>query len=308
MTLVASPLPPSYDSNCQWPGASCADFSSYQSSGGNGNYFVVPSLNLGSLSQSQGFSICTWFVYDQVDSWARIFDFGDGAYVNNIFLAREGTSSTLVLAFYQDVESSFTMISPLPIALGVWRHFCIVNQGYSWVMYDNGAQTASYWASWSTTILPTVLTSNYIGRSNWNGDAMLRGRVADFRIYSQALSPQQVFAIFNRQGVSLRFVSILIQISIVCTWYEWSELFRVRWGVDVKFFVSVFYVSFQKIVFGICSFALNTAFLLFVCIFNLILADFILQALQPALHAISGHIQARKVAIFSLQIAYCFCF
>ena len=199
MALVASPLPPSYDSNCQWPGASCADFSSYQSSGGN--YFVVPSLNLGSLSQSQGFSICTWFVYDQVDSWARIFDFGDGQQLNNILLAREGTSSTLVLNFLQGSATSTSIISPLPIALGVWRHFCIVNQGYSWVMYDNGAQTASYWASWSTTILPTVLTSNYIGRSNWNGDAMLRGRVADFRIYSQALSPQQVSAIFYNPGV-----------------------------------------------------------------------------------------------------------
>ena len=200
LNLLASPYPPSYDSNCQWAGASCAYFSSPQISSGTGNYFIVPNLNLSFVSQSQGLSICTWFVYDQVDSWARIFDFGDGQQLNNILLAREGTSSTLILNFLQGSATSTSIISPLPIALGVWRHFCIVNQGYSWVMYDNGAQTASYWASWSTTILPTVLTSNYIGRSNWNGDAMLRGRVADFRIYSQALSPQQVFAIFYRQG------------------------------------------------------------------------------------------------------------
>ena len=77
MRLSASPLQPSFQSDCQWVGAECAVFSSRQPSGsGTGHYFSVPNLNPRQWSEADGFSICVWFVFDSdEDNYARIFDF-----------------------------------------------------------------------------------------------------------------------------------------------------------------------------------------------------------------------------------------
>ncbi len=58
-----------------WPGSQCTALAS---SGGPsyGQYFRVNPLNLGAMSASTGFSICTWFAFDATTNQAPIFDFG----------------------------------------------------------------------------------------------------------------------------------------------------------------------------------------------------------------------------------------
>jgi hypothetical protein len=192
---------PSFVSDCPgpptfqpWPGSLCAKLTSTSDSSGGGQYFRVNSLNLGAMSASNGFSLCTWFVFDVTTPYARIFDFGVGESNNNVYLARMDMSPNLFFAYYSGSTMSESFTFPIPIVNGQWRHVCVVNKGKEWSFYDNGAFTASQTASFSLSNV--VLTSNYIGRSNWNHDSVLIGRVDEFKIYRKMISSGDVASIY----------------------------------------------------------------------------------------------------------------
>ena len=198
MDLNASLVAPTFQSNCQWSGAECAVFSQVPISSGAGNYYMLPNLNVGSMSQANGFSICMWLSFDAIDSWARVFDFGNGPDGHNILLARLGTSTNLAFHLYVDSNNTkFEAILPTPIDLGVWRHVCIVNLGMNISLFENGKLSLSFTIN---TIDNVLLTSNFIGKSNWEFDGMFRGKIDEFRIYSKALSAADVTTIFSYQG------------------------------------------------------------------------------------------------------------
>jgi uncharacterized protein len=148
----------------------------------------VNTLNLGAMSASTGFSICIWFVFDATTYEARIFDFGTGSGSSVLSLSRSWWSNQLRLLYYCG-----EYIFPNPIIDGQWRHVCVVNQGSSWSFYDNGALSAfkAY-----CNLNNVLLTSNFIGRSNYNFPQLLIGRVDEIRIYEKALLPSDVTSIY----------------------------------------------------------------------------------------------------------------
>ena len=186
MDMMASPVPPTYQSDCLVYGDQCAVFDSHQWSSGTGNYFVLPSFNFGAMSQSDGFSICTWFTFDQFGSWSRIFDFS-----STLVLCQWETSTTLG---YSWIDGNY-FLSPIPLQAGSWRHSCFVNRGYSWIMYENGRAAGG--STVSSLLSDSDLSQNFIGRSNYGTDSMLIGKVKDFRIYSKALSAGEVAEIYG---------------------------------------------------------------------------------------------------------------
>ncbi len=185
---------PSYTADGPWPGSQCTILNSYSDSSGLGQYFRVPSLNLGSMSISTGFSICSWFAFNATTRWARIFDFGAGQNNQNIILSREGVSNNLRFANVYDTYTEETIL-PNPIINGKWRHVCVVNQGRNWTVYDDG--TIAVFQIASASIKNVLLTSNFIGRSNWAIDKLLIGRIDEFRIYQKSLLPSDVTRIYS---------------------------------------------------------------------------------------------------------------
>jgi hypothetical protein len=159
------------------------------------------SLNLGSMSASNGFAICTWFVFDATTNYARIFDFGIGPKNNNLLLAREGLNANLVVHYYNSLVYGGYFAFPEPIINGQWRHVCIVNKGNKWSFYDNGEFMASQIASFS--LQNVLLTSNYIGRSNWDVDRLFIGRVDEFKIYQKTILPSDVASIYSGMSGAL---------------------------------------------------------------------------------------------------------
>ena len=184
---------PHFIKECAWPGSQCAALTSTGDSSGGGQYFRVNPLNLGPMSASAGFSICTWFVFDATTYHARIFDFGAGR-SNNIILFRNQWSNVLQFDFYCGPGYGYFFF-PNPIINGQWRHVCVVNQGRSWSFYDDGVFAASQTASCSLSNV--LLTSNFIGRSNWYEDSLLIGRMDEFRIYERALIHFDVDGIYK---------------------------------------------------------------------------------------------------------------
>jgi hypothetical protein len=187
----------------------CAVLGSDADSTGGGQFFTAPPINFGVMSAAAGFSICMWFKVELPRVWSRIFDFGFGA--QNIVLADfEGTGSLVVLRYSPCSASSdtFSFTFPAPISYGQWRHVCIMNQAKNWFFYDNGVLRGSDQIPCS--VGDVVLTSNYIGRSNWAADRLLRGSIAEFRIYNRVLYASEVAALHANTGTKPLCVMIMM--------------------------------------------------------------------------------------------------
>jgi hypothetical protein len=196
--LVPSSEAPTYVSDCRWPSAECSQLSSEADSSGGGQYFTLPTVNLGKMSAEAGFSICSWFMFDTVREGSRVFDMGNGEYNNNVFLAREGGSDRLYAEYWNWGSYQDSISSPNAIVEGVWRHACLVNQGRIWALYDDGVQTVHSTANFD--LVNIDLSSNHIGRSSWGGDMLMQGKIDEFRMYSRALDMTEVSRIVSYKG------------------------------------------------------------------------------------------------------------
>ncbi|MDI6105143.1 Ig-like domain repeat protein [Actinoplanes sp. NEAU-A12] len=72
---------------------------------------------------------------------------------------------------------------------GSWKHIAYTQTGTTGTLYEDGTPIAT---NASVTIKPGAIgagttTANYIGKSNYNGDRLLKGKIKDFRVYDRAL-------------------------------------------------------------------------------------------------------------------------
>jgi uncharacterized repeat protein (TIGR02543 family) len=169
-------------------------------------------------------------------AWERVFDFGNGAEQDNIWVG--------VLGPYPDGTGGPLRDLPNRLAIEVWRDdltpkykpgICYTknaelatNSFDKWVitldgstcrMYKNGIQvdverwtaetpaTTTAGSGVSYPFLPRVVqrTKNYIGKSNWGTDAAFNGAIKYVRIYTKALSSAEVTA--NNQTYTLTYAT-----------------------------------------------------------------------------------------------------
>ena len=138
------------------------------------------------------FSVEGWVYPRSHKSWARMFDFGNGAGIDNVLGAlSDATTGKPVLAIHQNgVEQRVT--SSQALALNTWSHLAFTRDGAGvGHIYINGVETGSgtIWAPLNVT-----RSLNYLGRSNWAADGYADANLADLRIWSSARSAQEVAA------------------------------------------------------------------------------------------------------------------
>ncbi len=131
-------------------------------------------------------------------AWVRVFDFGVGWGETGVILSRHDSNPYIQAEHrYNYVAQSFQ--SPIVFRLGQWWHFCLVNKGRAWNILENGVLSATYEAWYG--VAEVELTNNFIGRSFWNSDRLLQGKIDEFRIYKRALSNKEVADVFAYRGV-----------------------------------------------------------------------------------------------------------
>jgi hypothetical protein len=168
----------------------CRDRSCISISGGG--YLTLPAYNFG---QHRQLTFSMWYQpLAGSGSYARLFDFGNGQDKDNIILTRhQETSRTEVFSYLSNVVSRHI----LPYGLWVnnqWTHFTwtmtfTTGSEGSHDVYIDGTLVASVVMYFPANI---VLRSNYIGKSNWPGEATAFVRIDSFEIYTVALSSAQV--------------------------------------------------------------------------------------------------------------------
>jgi len=158
---------------------------------GTNDYIDVPD---GFTNFEAGLTISVWAYPTAAKNYARFVDFGNGAATNNFVLSRVGTTNNLFVEVWVSGSNGGRVTANGAIELNKWQMFTVtVSSTGSTKLYKNGAVVAT-----GNTGLPENMTrtANYIGRSNWGGDAYYQGYMDDVRIYSYALDDAAVAALY----------------------------------------------------------------------------------------------------------------
>ena len=128
------------------------------------------------------------------ESWARIFDLGNGAAQDNVILARSSTSSTLALVVYVG-STPYTLNATNAITNGRWMHVAATYaSGVGACIYVDGELKAS-----GPLATPRSVERNqcFLGKSNWSADGFFRGGMTEVRIFNFARTQAQIQATQN---------------------------------------------------------------------------------------------------------------
>ena len=159
-----------------------------------------PSIALG----SSDFSIVAVVKYNSLDSWSRVFDFGQGAASLPYFIMTHYTdqrhfylslgqtgsetavcSTTCPYAYcYQPTSGRF----PGSWVPGQWVHVVLTFSAVTNLthFYWNGVLGAAMVTPNLRALLNSNLTASYLGRSQYPNDAYFSGAIADLQVYTEA--------------------------------------------------------------------------------------------------------------------------
>lgn len=150
---------------------------------GTDNYLKLPYA----IADMHEMTICTWIRMRTTTSWQRIFDFGNGTQQYMFLTPTHGSEMRFVMKNGGEEE----ILATNPIKQSTWTHVAITISNEAVILYVNGEEAAR---STSMNIRPNDIhpTLNYIGRSQFNADPLLKAFVDDFRIYNYALTPEEI--------------------------------------------------------------------------------------------------------------------
>ena len=159
---------------------------------GKGGHLALPA---GVLSDLGDFTIAVWVYWNAASTNTRVFDFGssDIAYLALIPRDSGGMLRFMVTGTTYFGEQNIVATSALPT--GRWVHVAVTLSGTQGTLYVDGAVAGS---SASIALAPFQLgstTQNWLGRSQYSADPAFNGRMQDLRLYSGALSAQEVAAL-----------------------------------------------------------------------------------------------------------------
>lgn len=160
----------------------------------DGTINAYATLPTGIVSSLNDFTISTWVRMDAKTNWMRVFDFGVGATtpVKYMFLSIQAGSANVMRYAIKNGGSEQVVSYTYALPLNTWTHFAVTQQGNTCRMYVNGVLAAT---NTGLTIKPSMIgmtDKNFLGKSQFASDAMFKGSVDEFKIYSRALSAAEV--------------------------------------------------------------------------------------------------------------------
>jgi len=150
------------------------------------------------LSLTADYSVTAWVNINPSGNWSRIFDFGSGTAVNMFLTPNNGGEARF--AIKQSDAVGEQIIAFPTMATNTWVHVAITcafdpetGIGVGKV-YINGNVVGTKEDMTTTPASLGSTTQNYIGKSQYN-DPTINGSVDDFRIYSRALTPEDIITV-----------------------------------------------------------------------------------------------------------------
>ncbi len=160
-----------------------------QLNGGKAKYIQLPAT----IANQRELTIATWVNMRNNSNWQRVFDFGTDT-DHYVFLTNRNSYTGKPRLAIKNGGDEQSLDFPSTWASSQWLHVAVTFGSSEVVIYLNGAPVAS---STTMTIRPADFRPifNYIGRSQFTSDPLLRAYIDDFRIYNTALSADEIAAI-----------------------------------------------------------------------------------------------------------------
>jgi hypothetical protein len=162
----------------------------------NGNPDAYAQLPAGfGYDYSAGVTVNVWAnIYSGESTWERLIDFGNGAPLNNIILARNFNGGTIVTDI-EGINDSALIPGEMPISFDAWAMYTLYCDGTYWKQYKNG----EFYSYEGNSLLPATVTRdyNYIGRSNWGSDSYFTGQMSVITMYNRALTEPEILQTYN---------------------------------------------------------------------------------------------------------------
>jgi hypothetical protein len=168
----------------------------------NSSYASLPE---GIMSDMTDFTISTWVKPDTVSTWARVFDFGTGT-SKYMFLTLSNGSNTVFAITNNGSGSEQKITAPIAFSADKWTHIAITKSGNTAIMYADGVEVGR---NESMTLSPSSLGStdkNYLAKSQYD-DPYFEGCIDDFRIYSTALSADEIVDIYGEVNNDIKSIA-----------------------------------------------------------------------------------------------------
>jgi probable HAF family extracellular repeat protein len=137
------------------------------------------------------FTVESWVYLRSYNSWSRVFDFGNNGYLQEVYLALSAGGSGVPAMGVFGVGNGPVLTANTQFPLNQWAHIAATLSGSTGTIYINGAPVGS-----ATLNVPSnvVRTNNFIGRSNFAGDAYANAAFDEVRIWSSARTSAQIQA------------------------------------------------------------------------------------------------------------------
>lgn len=173
-----------------------------------GNENSALALNMGWTQVPPGiyfntpeFTISAWVYPEQLGFTARLIDFGNGTFADNIFIKLDsGYNSNLPALRINNGSSPLgTAQGTKALKLNQWQLVTATFDGYKMHVYLNGTQTGTLTFSSFITLETIERFNNYIGQSNWPGLAGYSNlTLDDLRFYKKSLSQSEIVDLMNQ--------------------------------------------------------------------------------------------------------------
>ncbi|HLH52845.1 MAG TPA: LamG-like jellyroll fold domain-containing protein [Verrucomicrobiae bacterium] len=161
------------------------------------------------IAKINAFTFAAWVQWNGGANWQRIFDFGNDT-SHYLFLTPSSASGTLRFAINNGSGEQILETAKLPS--GSWQHVAVTLSGNTAILYLNGLQSA---VSSTFSIAPSSFNpiKNYLGKSQFPADPLLKGQLDDVEIADYALSAAQIATLMTNSFVQTTPTSLSYVVS-----------------------------------------------------------------------------------------------
>ena len=153
---------------------------------GTSQYITLPS-NL--QIQAKSVTISGWINPAQISTWTRVFDFGSSTSTYMFLTLSAGGFPRFAI---KNGGGEEIVASNTALTTGVWTHFAITYQDKICRFYLNGTLVGENTYMKTSPADLGVLSTSYIGKSQFSADPLYNGKIDDFRFYDSALTASQI--------------------------------------------------------------------------------------------------------------------